>query len=166
MSEWLHISIPQPIIRKFFNISQLQYFCHSSNPDNEKSLFIIFYGKYKNVKYNIYLTRLFLLPAYIMDSSTLTPWMEIIYLPNVKTFNPSCHLAESRTQTPWGRRRGRPRGCGGTSTPASRFCHGHCKYILSQRSQLISSQLVFSPGTLAGGWAAPPPPPPRRTPPA
>ena len=40
------------------------------------------------------------------------------------------------------------------------------KYILSQRSQLISSQLVFSPGTLAGGWAAPPPPPPRRTPPA
>ena len=80
----MDISIPQPIIREFFNISQLQYFCHSSNPDNEKSLFIIFYGKYKNVKYNIYLTRLFLLPAYIMDSSTLTPG-DGNNIPNVKT---------------------------------------------------------------------------------
>ena len=100
-----------------------------------------------------------------MDSSTLTPWMEIIYQMSKRVL----------PLVTWRSHEHEHHGVGDAAVRVAvaervhlqaDFVTNIVKYILSQRSRLISSQLVISPETWAGGWAAPPPPPPRRTPPA
>ena len=99
-----------------------------------------------------------------MDSSTLTPWMEIMYQMSKRVL----------PLVTWRSHEHEHHGVGDAAVRVAVAERVHLqadfvtdidKYILSQRSLMISSQLVISPETWAGGWAAPPPPPPRRSPP-